>query len=67
MKHTYQNDEPDFSIIDEDVSFTPLQGIKAMKARVDGEWDNRQLMKLGPLSDNEDQDIRRILNCIHID
>lgn len=58
-----KQDEPDFSIIDEDVQFTPLQAIKAIKARIDGEYDNKWLMKLGPLTEDEDRDIRRIIDC----
>lgn len=53
----------DLNEMDEDITFTPLQAIKAMKARIDGDWDNKQLLKLGPLLPDENEDIRRILNC----
>lgn len=52
---------------DEDIYFTPLQAIKAMKALLEGDYDNKQLMKLGALIIDDFENIKRILNCTHID
>ena len=40
--------------------YTPKQRDEAIKARANGEWDNKQLMKLGPLSVSKEADMRRI-------
>lgn len=42
--------------------FTPQQAIEAIKARISGEWDNDQLIKLGPLNTDTLEDIKEILN-----
>jgi hypothetical protein len=39
--------------------FTPLQALNAILARIEGEFDNAQLGKLGPLTDTIN-DIKRI-------
>jgi uncharacterized protein (DUF1684 family) len=41
--------------------YTPQQAIEAIKARENGEWDNEQLVKLGPLLTDTKADIMRIL------
>ena len=40
--------------------YTQAQAEEAIKARVDGEWDNKQLMRLGPLTIHTEEDIERI-------
>ena len=40
--------------------YTQAQAKEAIKAREQGEWDNKQLMRLGPLLVNTEQDIERI-------
>lgn len=41
------------------ISLAPelLETLKAIKARIDGEWDNPALMRFGPLNTNSDTDI----------
>lgn len=51
---------------DEDTTFTPLQAIKAIKAVLHSEWDNRQLQKLGGLLTDDFENIKRIINCTRI-
>lgn len=41
--------------------FTDSQAIEAIKARINGEWDNQQLMKLGALMPDTLEDIKTIL------
>jgi hypothetical protein len=48
------------------VPFTTSQALQAIKARLDGVWDNEQLVKLGPLSNNRLEDIRRIINITEV-
>ena len=37
-----------------------VQALTAIKARIDGEWDNPALMAIGPLDTNIDNDVLRI-------
>jgi hypothetical protein len=41
--------------------YTAMQGIEAINARINGEWDNEQLMKLGPLMVDPIDDIKEII------
>lgn len=42
--------------------YTPLQAIEAIKARIDGVWDNPQLVKLGDLHTDRIDDISTIID-----
>ena len=41
--------------------FTPSEAIEAMKARINGEWDNPQLLKVGDLRTDSFEDIKYII------
>lgn len=41
--------------------YTPKQAIEAINARINGEWDNEQLIKLGTLNTDTLKDIKYIL------
>lgn len=41
--------------------YTPEQAIEAIKARINGEWDNPQLVKLGALMPDTLADIQHII------
>lgn len=41
-----------------------LEALKAIKARVQGEWDHPSLAKLGPLSVNLEHDVLRLLEPV---
>jgi len=45
------------------VLYSPKQALEAIKARISGEWDNAELMKLGPLLVNALDDIQRIVDA----
>lgn len=42
--------------------FTYKQAIEAVRARLNGQWDNQYLLQIGPLSTCETEDILKILN-----
>jgi hypothetical protein len=44
--------------------YTPTQAIEAMQARINGVWDNEQLLRLGALLEDENEDLRRILDGV---
>lgn len=46
--------------------YNKLQAFEAIQARINGEWDNEQLMKLGPLSETA-LDIVRIIKETNTD
>lgn len=41
--------------------YTPQQAIEAIAARIHCDWDNEQLVKLGPLMTDPIEDIKEIL------
>lgn len=41
--------------------YTPAQAIEAIQARISGEWDNPELLKLGALFTDTLEDIKRIV------
>lgn len=41
--------------------YTPEQALEAINARINGEWDNEQLIKLGPLMPEVIEDIKEII------
>jgi hypothetical protein len=41
---------------------TPEEALEAIRARIDGEWDNPCLMQLGPLHTSMQRDILRCLD-----
>jgi len=43
------------------ILFTPVQAIAAIKARIQGVWDDPELLKLGPLSIDSDDDLLLII------
>jgi hypothetical protein len=47
--------------------YTPKQALDAIIARINGEFDNEQLLKLGPLFLNPLDDILRICEETEID
>ena len=47
--------------------YTPAQALEAIRARISGEWDNEQLLKLGALHTNTLEDISRIVEQTNLD
>ncbi len=45
-------------------TLTPLEALEAIKARINGVWDNPQLEKIGALFTQETEDIITILSCV---
>lgn len=45
-----------------DTAIGYLQRLRAIKARLDGEFDNAELVKLGSLLPSAEEDIRRIIS-----
>lgn len=48
-------------IVKDHIMFNAKQAIEAIQARINGEYDNEQLMKLGPLMLDTLEDIERII------
>jgi hypothetical protein len=46
---------------------TPEEALEAIKARIDGEWDNPYLMKLGPLHTRAEDDIARCIDLVDME
>lgn len=44
--------------------FTNKEAIEAIKARISGEWDNEQLLKIGALHESAIDDIINIIDNI---
>ena len=42
--------------------FEPIEAVEVIRARIDGEWDHPELLKIGYLSVDVDYDIKRIIN-----
>lgn len=49
--------KPDISI-----HFSPIDALKAIRARLDGDFDNASLIKFGPLSTSKERDIYDIIS-----
>lgn len=49
-----------------ETTLTVSEALSAIKARIDGEWDNPALVKFGPLSTSVNDDILSIMECVPI-
>lgn len=51
----------ELEIVNDHIMYIPAEAIEAITARIAGEWDNQQLIKLGSLLPDPLEDIARII------